>query len=264
MSNNNLGIFERNDPYINLAINQIFDTFGDSVQIKPKSLLKFGRNPDVDSSVVETVWFREGNETFATGNDIDTISSSNAGDTEEIVIEGHTLSGSNLTFVSQSVTLTGQTKATLGTPLYRITRAYNNGSTDLVGNIYVYEDTAITSGVPSDTTKVHLKMDGPKNQSEKASTSFSSVDYGIITSVYGGISSRGTNGAAQFNLQIREFGKVFRTVLNFASERGETRIELEPYIIVPPNSDVRITAQGSVNNLEVVGGFNAFFGLIDS
>ena len=264
MSNNNLGIFERNDPYINLAINQIFDTFGDSVQIKPKSLLKFGRNPDVDSSVVETVWFREGNETFATGNDIDTISSSNAGDTEEIVIEGHTLSGSNLTFVVQSVTLTGQTKATLGTPLYRVSRAYNNGSTDLVGDIYVYEDTAISSGVPSDITKAHIRIRAGQNQSEKGSTSFSSVDYGIITSVYGGVSAVRTNSTAQFNLQVREFGKVFRTILNFASERGETRIKLKPYIIVPPNSDIRITCETFQDNMEIIGGFNAFFGLIDS
>lgn len=67
MSNNNLSIFERNDPYINLSINLIFDTYGDSVQIKPKSLFKFGRNESI-TSTLETVQLSGGNETFPTTN----------------------------------------------------------------------------------------------------------------------------------------------------------------------------------------------------
>lgn len=263
MANNNLNFKEINTTYTHLAINQIVDSFGDSVVIKPKSLLKFGRNDSIDSGTPETVQFAGGNETYATGNDIDTISSSSNADTQLVVIEGHTLSGSDLTFVVQNATLTGRTKANLTTPLYRCTRLFNNDNTDFAGNIYVYEDTAITNGVPGDTTKIHLKVDPGKNQSEKASTSFSSVDYGIITSVYGGVTSKRAS-VAEFNLQVRESGKVFRTILNWSSVQGETRLDLEPHVIVKPNSDVRITADVSVNDTEVVAGFNSYFGLINN
>lgn len=258
---NNLNFKEINSTFTHLAINQIYDVYSDSVKIKPKSLLKFGRNDSIDIATPETVQFAGGTETYATGNTIDTISSSSTSDTQSVVIEGHTLSGSSLTFVSQTVTLTGQTKALLTTPLYRCTKLYNNSATDFVGNIYVYEDTAIASGVPSDATKIHIKIDPTKNQSEKASTSFSSVDYGIITSVYGGVTSKRT-AVAEFNLQVREFGKTFRTILNWSSVQGMTRVTLEPHIIVPPNSDIRITAKVSVNDTEVVAGFNSYFGLI--
>lgn len=143
-----------------------------------------------------------------------------------------------------------------------MSRLFNNGSTDFAGTVYGYEDTAITNGVPSDATKIHIQADPTKNQSEKAATTFSNVDYGIITSVYGGVSSK-RSAAAEFNLQVREFGKVFRTILNWSSTQGETRINLQPHIIVPPNSDVRIVAKSDTADTEVVGGFNAYFGLIN-
>lgn len=258
---NNLNFKEINSTFTHLAINQIYDIYSQSVKIKPKSLFKFGRNDSIDIATPETVQFAGGTETYASGNTIDTISSSDTNDTQSVIIEGHTLSGSNLTFVTQTATLTGRTKATLTTPLYRCTRLYNNSSTNFTGNIYVYEDSAITNGVPDDSTKIHIKIDPTKNHSEKASTSFSSVDYGIITSVYGGVTSKRA-AVAEFNLQIREFGKVFRTVLNWSSVQGMTRVPLEPHIIVPPNSDIRITAKVSVNDTEVVAGFNAYFGLV--
>ena len=263
MANNNLSFAEITSTFTNLAINQIFDTYGVSVEIKPKSLQKFGRNDSI-TSTLETVAFSGGNETYASGNTIDTISSSNSGDTQAVVIEGHTLSGSDLTFVVQNATLTGQSKVVLSTPLYRCSRLYNNGSTNFTGNIYVYEDdTTTTPGVPDTATKIHLKVDPTKNQSEKASTSFSSVDYGIITEVYGGVTSKRV-ATAEFNLQVREFGKVFRTILNWSSTQGDTRVKLNPHIVISPNSDVRIVAKSNTADTEVIGGFNAYFGLINS
>lgn len=263
MANNNLNFREIQTTYTHLAINEIVNVYGDSVVIKPKSLFKFGRNDSIDIATPETVQFQGGTETYATSNSIDRISSSSTSDTTQtVLIEGHTISGSDLTFVTQTATLNGQNKANLTTPLYRCSRLYNTSANNFVGNIYVYEDTAISTGVPTDATKIHLKVDPSKNQSEKASTSFSSVDYGIITSVYGGVTSKRA-AVAEFNLQIREYGKVFRTILNWSSAQGETRVALEPHVVVPPNSDIRITAKVSVNDTEVVAGFNAYFALIN-
>ena len=80
------------------------------------------------------------------------------------------------TFVTQSVTLNGQTRVALSTPIARSTLATvpnQDRAANLVGEIYVYEDTALSGGKPTDTTKIHLTVEAGKNQSEKASTSTS-------------------------------------------------------------------------------------------
>ena len=80
------------------AIRHIKTTWGDEVIISPQNYRKWGKNVDFGTSE-ETIWIQGGTETLATGNDIDTISSSDAGDDQAVVVEGHTLNGSALTFV---------------------------------------------------------------------------------------------------------------------------------------------------------------------
>ena len=111
--------FNPHDP-LTMAEQIIYDTFGDQVSIvnKAKTLRKFGRNAAVGGTF-ETVWRTGGDETYATDNTIDSVSSSDDGDTQAIHVEGHTISNGLLTFVAQEVTLTGQTPATLTTPLAR-------------------------------------------------------------------------------------------------------------------------------------------------
>ena len=151
---------------LHLAEHYILSTYGDNVSIhdKEKFLYKFGANPSVGTTRA-TLWYTgqdQANETYVADNtnSIDTISSSSASDTEVVTIEGHTMSGGDKTFVVQTATLNGQNKVTLGTALNRCTRVYHAGqsTTDLVGEIYVYEDTTITSGKPTDTTKIHITV----------------------------------------------------------------------------------------------------------
>lgn len=237
------------DYRIDQALKQIRQDDGVVVVLKNKGLSKFGYNPDVSTSR-ETVWVTGGDETYATGNDIDRVSSSNNGDNQIVVIEGHTIDGNgDLTFIVQSVTLTGQTPATLSTPLYRSTRLYNNGSTNFAGTIYVFESGGtVTAGVPQVTADIHVTAESGANQSQKASTSLSSVDYWIITKaeVSVGVSS-GNARNADFDLEVRESGKVFRRVHPFsAANNGASQIVIfDPAIVVKPNSDVRITAVAS-------------------
>lgn len=155
-----------NDPQIAWALAAIQEQYGDivSVDAKKKSLLKFGRNPAVGTSF-ETIWNTGGDETYPTSNSIDKISSSNDGDTQEVVIEGHTIdSNGELTFVSQTKTLEGQTESALDTPLARCTRLYNNDSTNFAGTVYIYEDDTVTAGVPQTAAKIHLTVSAGKNQ----------------------------------------------------------------------------------------------------
>jgi hypothetical protein len=252
----------RDNYWIAQARNQIKDRYGVDVTVngKAKGLRKFGRNDDLNTATFETIWMLGGHETYATGNTIDTISSSSTGDTQEVKIEGHTLSGNDLTFVVQTATLTGQTKALLTTPLYRANRMYNNGSTDFAGSVYLYEDTAISGGVPTDTTKAHLLATGIRNQSEKAATSLSSVDFWIIDHVYGSVSAKAA-GRVEFHVQVREYGKVFRSILN-VSTSDNFSMDITPHIVVPPNSDFRIVALASAANMECEAGADGLLAMI--
>lgn len=234
---------------ITRAVSQIRADYGHEVSIieKNKTLLKFGRIDSLGTSF-ETIWVQGGNETYATGNDIDSISSSNSGDTQTVTIEGHTISGSDLTFVVQSVTLTGQTTATLSTPLYRATRMYNTGSSDFAGDIYVYESGGtVTNGVPQTSADIHLKCLIGSNQSLKCATATSSVDYWIIDLITVSVNRQQTR-SVDFRVQVREFGKVFRTILppiGCNSESGTIIIPLKEPLIIKPNSDVRVIAASS-------------------
>ena len=255
------------DPRMAYAISQILADFGDNVSVaaKKKILRKFGRSDDIDTGSFKEVWMNTtiAEETLVASDLIDTISSSSAGDTQAVTIEGHTISGSDLTFVSQAATLNGQTKVVLATPLARSTRIFNNSATDFAGDVAVYEDTAIVAGVPTDKTKVHLLVSIGKNQSEKCTTSISSVDYWILTSLHAGVLTK-TAATAEFELQVRLSGKVFRNIHDFSANSSSGTIELllDPYIIVPKNSDVRMRATSSANNTEVEAGMNGYLAIV--
>lgn len=254
---------------LNQAIREVDSTYGDSVSInsKKKSLLKFGRSDNVDNATTGyTIWFTgqdQAHETFvaANTNSIDSISSSNSGDTQTVSIEGHTESGGDKTFVVQTATLAGQTRVALGTALNRITRIKNTGSTNFAGNIFGYENTTISAGKPTDTTKIHITVNGAggKNQSEKAATALSSQDYWIITNFYAGYKSKSGTNTADVSLQVRESGGVFRTVSNLIISTGQDRQrDFNPYLIVPKNADVRLVATSSTTNQEIIGGIQGY------
>ena len=247
------------------ALERIRSDYGKICYIKPKALLKFGRNEGVGTSY-EDVWQYGGTETFPTTNAIDKLSSSSGSDTTTIVVEGQTISGSDLTFVTQTVTLAGQTETALTTPLARCTRAYASGAVDLVGDVYVYEDDTVSSGVPQTAGKVHMVIKGTEgeNQSFKASTSISSLDYWIITGFYCAV-LRKTSAQANFEMQVREPGGVFRSrlIANAASTAAPTIISINPPLIVPSNSDFRVRTQASTTGVDCVAWTNGHLALAD-
>lgn len=250
------------NPLITQAINSIYQNFGDVVSVtdKAKTLYKFGRNADIGTGAYTTVQREGGDETYCTTNAIDKFSSSNAGDTQEIVIEGHTIADGELTFATQTVTLNGQTETSLTTPLARVTRLYNNGTTDFTGDIYVYEDDTVTGGVPQTASKIHMKVtDG--NQSEKCSTSFSNSDYFIVTEFIGHVFEK-TSVNVEFIGELRQVGttnKVFRRVFSTAGSNGQpTVVKFDPPIIIPKNYDARVRAISSSAGTDVGAAFNGY------
>lgn len=267
---------ERKELAVMMALDELESTTGSRFRLKPKSLIKFGRTANADDGTQTTVAEFQGsvvNETFATSNSIDSIVSSSGSDTETVTVEGHTVDGSgNLTFVVQTATLTGQTAVTLGTPLYRATRAYNAAGTfaspasDLVGNVYVYdatEATGITAGVPDVATATKVMIGAGRQQSEKCATAISQHDAWLITGISTGI-SRATGGTADVDIdvQIQESGGVFRnTPIEIELRTAATAtlyVPCIPFLIAPPNSDIRMVATADTNDTVVSGAINGY------
>jgi len=242
------------------AMRVIQKNYGHTVSIwdKGKDLLKFGRSEQVHTTNKTTLMTLPAgtyNETYVSSNLITTISSSSASDTEEVIVEGHTVDGNgDFTFVTQTITLTGQTQATLGTALARVSRIKNNGTSDLVGTIYVYEDDTDTTGTPDTAAKVHCEIRAGENNSEKASTTISSVDYWIVQGVYSDVLEK-TAATAEIMFEVREKGKTFleQFELSCSNTSGSIRSG-SPYIIIRPNSDVRLRSLASANTTTVSGG----------
>ena len=240
---------------------EIQQTYGDKVSIdrKAKSLIKFGRSAQLGTTGLETVWTCGDDEVYVTDNTISHVSSSSASDTQEVTIEGHTISDGEFTFVIQTATLNGQNTVALNTDLARVSRIYNSDSTELVGRVVVYENTTISAGVPTDATKIHIDIPAGFQQSFKAATTFSKRDYFICTGFYGAVSSKQA-GSVDFYPEIRESGKVFRQAGCFTASTngGAADIVLDPPIIVPKNADIRIRCETETNNLVVFGLFKGY------
>ena len=256
-----------NDARIQEAINEIYSRWGVRVSVteKQKTLIKFGRCDNVTTATTgTTIWQTctdQAHETYAAANTnpIDRLSSSSASDTGSVTIEGHSESGGNKTFSTQTITLAGQTPVPIPTPLNRLTRLFNAGSSNFVGTVYGYEAGTVSAGKPTSTTTIHISAPaGFHNQSFKASTSLSSTDYWIITGFYADVLSK-TSAYADVSLQIRESGKVFRTAATIsAADSHQGKFIGEPYAaIAPANSDVRLVGIGGAT-ISVSGGIEGY------
>lgn len=256
--------FEVPDGRLVQAEREILSTFGDKVSVdaKAKSLVKFGKSAELGTTR-ETVWTVGGMETYVNSNLIDSISSSSASDTEEVLLECHTVTGTGVdqqfTFMVQTVQLNGQNRVQLPTPVARVSRVYNNNGTPIVGRVSVYENTAIVAGVPSDTTKIHAQIPVGFQQSFKAATTFSNEDYYILTGGFGSVTYK-QNAAVNFYLEFKTPGKVFRegAAVSANSAGGAWQIDLDPAIIIPKNSDIRITCQTDTQGAEVYASFKGY------
>ena len=247
------------------AEREILSTFGDVVSVdeKAKSLVKFGKSAPLNALTRETIWDLGGMEIYVNDNLIDSISSSSALDNQEILLECHTVTGTGedqqFTFMVQVVTLNGQNRVALPTPVARVSRVFNNNGVELNGAVYVYQNTTIVGGVPSDDTKVHSVISQGFQQSFKAATTFSNEDYYILTGGFGSVSNKQAANV-DFYLEFKQAGKVFRegAAVSASSTGGSWVVDLDPAIVIPKNSDIRITCEASANGAVVFGSFKGY------
>ncbi len=250
------------DPWVSHAKRIIFSTYGDDVSLeaKNKDLLKFGRTKIAQTTETGLEHLPAGVlvEVFPTTNSITSIISESSSDTTTVTIEGHTVSGtgvnSKFTFLTQEATLTGQTVVTLTTPLARCTRVYANAAVDLVGIVSVSEDNTYSTGTPVTAAKVHLQIYAGESQSTKCSTTIENNNYWLITEVRADCLEK-TAAFGVIHLEIRNAGKIFREqMIASCNDTHALFEEFKPYVIVPPNSDVRMTVTANSNGKD----FTAF------
>ena len=232
---------------------------------------KFGNAPDFDYGDNEvTIWdgaddgqaWELMNYTYSSSADIDSISSSDSGDTSlDITIVGL---DTNWEEVTQTVALDAtdsQTRVALSTSLRRVYRAFNADGTDLTGHVIIYVNTALTAGVPTDKTKIRGIVDPVNQQTEMAVYTIPSGYTGYMRSWY--TSASGANKTSNYviRLKSREENKVFRTKhITAIADDGSSYIQhnyAEPEVFVE-KTDIEMTAQMTANTTgaSISGGFD--------
>lgn len=184
---------------------------------------------------------------FSSGADIDSISSDDAGDNQTFSITGL---DSNWLKVTQSITLSGTTRQALTTNLIRVNDIVNISSTDTSGDVYVYENTALTGGKPTDTAKIRSHAPVSHQSSSMGIYSIASNE----TAYFNGISvslSRKQATVAEFSGLFRRFESVFIPKLNFTLNTVGTSYLFRPpmsYTMLPAKSDIKATVNADANN----------------
>lgn len=245
---------------IGMAISEIYRSYGDVTQVRRKALHKFGRLENAGTSEA-VIWPVSGQSPVRSlTNSIDTISSSSASDTQVIRVEGSTIDGNDLYFSVQFVTLNGQNKVTLSKALNSVTRVRNDASaTETVGDVYVYEDTAISAGVPVDSSKIGNVMTASDQTSLLAGTTIATPNYFIMTEMYASIGEK-TSAVANIKLRSSAPNVAEHTLeTHSASNSGRLSESMVPHRIITPGSYITMTSVASASNVDVLAGFRGFF-----
>lgn len=197
-----------------------------------------GRQQDLDEAL-RTVWEQLSVYNFSAAATAYQISSSNNGDDQDIKVITHDLNNAK---VEATRTLNGQTAVAAGSNLRAIS-IENIDDTDLAGDVYLYETTALTDGVPDDLTKVRAKIVSDELiQPNRSMMAVYTVPAGKTAYIVGADS----NIVDYLQLQVRQPGGIFR---NWNSlER------------IPEKSDIWIVSQDSSG--EVIASFDLL--LIDN
>jgi len=214
-------------------------------------ILKFGKNPDVDTSI-EDIWDGGGTYLFPTSADQLEISSTSALDSSTATgARTIRLEGLDASFATQNetVTMTGTAAATTANSYIRLHRMkiITAGTNEAgVGSI---------SAVHPSASATMAKIRTPWNQTQMAIFTIPAGKTGLIKRYYGGVNIK-TVGTAEVSLWIRPENEVFRlNHLQPANPKFNHSFEEDP-LPVAAKSDIKMRASTSVNNMDVNAGFD--------
>lgn len=225
---------------------------------------KFGKAPDFDSGDnFVTIW--DGADdggltaylyTYSTSAIIDSLSSSNTGDTQDIEVQGL---DADYELVIQTITLTGQTRKALTTDLIRVFRLKNVGSTTLAGDVYCFEDTTLSLGVPVLVTKVRAQIHIGNNQTLMSIFTVPAGRTGYMRDWYASAAGARKTSVHEIKLFARPFGQVFQLkhdasiALNGSSYIHHQYVEPE---VFTEKTDIEMQCNSDEDIASISGGFD--------
>lgn len=180
---------------------------------------------------------------------IDTLSSDAAGDVGNVVtVRGLDVNGD---LVTQTKALNGQNKVTLDTPLWRVYGlTVSSVPAVCTGDVYCYEDTAITGGIPNDTTKVRAFVICGENQSYM--THFTvPTGYTLFLNDYIASMRGATTASINLDNLTRPFGNGFIKTANFSLKSSGSSVfslQIKSQYYAKEKSDLKIIANSNANN----------------
>jgi len=222
------------------------------------SVVVYGENPAV-SEETEDIWGGGGSLTYAADASADAVSiaSSSGSDIYDVIVRGLDISGDAVT---QTITLTGTTRAALTTGLWRVQEIENDSTTDLVGNVIIY---AGVSTIPSlGDSLIRGVMLAANEKSKMGMITIPNDMVGMLVRHQTGINgwtAGDATGDINSILYIKKYGKPFK-YFNFANlvfPYGQVyQNDMNVPIIIPGLSDVRYTADDATEDaVSVFGSF---------
>ncbi len=236
-----------------------------------------GENPDVDLATdPEDVWDAGGVRTYTAPGGAALFISSTAADTQEVKVYV-LVENASAEWIEETltVTLAGNTKTAIpvvsGFLPVRVLRVENNGATDFVGHVYVYEDDTPVGGTPPTAAKIRAKVRIGYNKTMMATYTIPSKRQGFLTRFVARSSS--TNDPKLqpspgyvfallpvVSIRIREFGGVWKCFTRGAiSSMGSSHWseDLEALPLLPPKTDIKwMVDEIGGDNCSVVGAFD--------
>lgn len=230
---------------------------------------KFGQAPDFDTGDLRvTVWdgandggINAMKYTYSTTNDINSLTSTNSTDTQVIEVQGL---GANYEPITQNATLAGSGYVGLGSPLMRVFRMKNEGSTDLAGQASVYVSGPTTGGVVNTNTNVRAIINDGNNQTLMAIYTIPSGVTGYMDTFYA--VTAGAHKPTNFIIDVvhRTSGGVFQLKNRSALDDDGSSLNQRQYQVpekIESMTDIEMRCKISESTI-TAGDISAGFDLI--
>lgn len=185
------------------------------------------------------------------------ISSSNAADNQNFYFSGINEKGFEQ---NHSQPINGQTKTRLSDTFlwFRFWDAININSESLQGDLYIYEDTTVTNGIPDDLTKIRGFVKRADNQSQMGIWTIPLNEQGALTDVILGISNK-VQAIVAFEIHARLVGGIFTLRGAGSINSVGTGIFQRCFCAGSrffPGADILIKAQTKTNSIDVIADFD--------
>ncbi len=237
---------------------------------------KFWKNDDIDTSTApEDIWDQGWlyNFTVNTGAEY-YVSSDNNSDTQELLFDTLTIDSNwNWNREEFLFTINWQTKTKIISPSWdlfvRVLRIISNADfwNDIQWNVYTYEDSTVTSGIPTDTTKIRAKIIWSRTawmSNNQTKMNIFTIPTGKVWFLIRGEAGiwKTTSSTDQAEMQYvsRRFWKVFTVKKDFtlmtswSTVYKDTRSLPDP---IPAKTDILLRCSTvSSNNISAWGAFD--------